>query len=349
MALLALAGAFVVIVAGAELFTNGVEWLGRKMDLADGAIGSVLAAVGTALPETMIPLIAILFGGAPSAHEVGIGAILGAPFMLATLAMFVTGIVVLAASRRRPEGDTMRVQPSALLHDIRTFALAYGLAIALALVPAGANLPRAAGAIVLLVVYGWHIRRHLAEDADDEREALEPLRFHRLDRHHHRLNPHDPRVRMVAVQVVAALGLVVLGAILFVDAVDIIGEALQVNHTLLALVVAPMATELPEAFNSIIWVGDGKDTLAMGNITGAMAFQATVPTAIALLFAPESWAVSAGSGVAFLSAAIAFGSAAVIFVPVARRRLLLGRQLLAGGVFYAGYLALVIGMIVAGA
>ena len=55
--------ALVVILFGAELFTNGIEWFGRKLDLAEGAVGSVLAAVGTALPETMIPFIAIVFGG----------------------------------------------------------------------------------------------------------------------------------------------------------------------------------------------------------------------------------------------------------------------------------------------
>jgi cation:H+ antiporter len=52
---------FVVILAGSELFTNGIEWFGHKLELGEGAIGSVLAAIGTALPETMVPLIAILF------------------------------------------------------------------------------------------------------------------------------------------------------------------------------------------------------------------------------------------------------------------------------------------------
>src|SRR3954469_21538161 len=87
--------ALLVILFGAELFTNGIEWFGRKLGLAEGAVGSVLAAVGTALPETLIPIIAILFASGASSHEVGVGAILGAPFMLATLAMFVTGIAVL--------------------------------------------------------------------------------------------------------------------------------------------------------------------------------------------------------------------------------------------------------------
>src|SRR6266480_4913964 len=107
--LLLLAGAFVVILLGAELFTNGIEWFGHKLELAEGAVGSVLAAVGTALPETMIPLIAILFTGGAAASHVGIGAILGAPFMLSTLAMFVTAIAVLVAARHRAAGDVMPV------------------------------------------------------------------------------------------------------------------------------------------------------------------------------------------------------------------------------------------------
>ena len=101
--------AFVVILVGAELFTNGIEWFGKKLELAEGAVGSVLAAVGTALPETMIPIIAILFAGGASSNEVGIGAILGAPFMLSTLAMFVTGVAVLLVARRNRPNDEMPV------------------------------------------------------------------------------------------------------------------------------------------------------------------------------------------------------------------------------------------------
>src|SRR5262245_57653073 len=120
MDLVILAVAFAVILAGAELFTNGIEWFGRKLGLAEGAVGSVLAAVGTALPETMIPIIAILFASGAHHDEIGVGAILGAPFMLATLAMFVTGVAVVWQARRRPDGDVMPVDPAVLGADMRT-------------------------------------------------------------------------------------------------------------------------------------------------------------------------------------------------------------------------------------
>src|SRR6186713_2948459 len=103
MQLLELAIALIVILIAAELFTNGIEWFGHRLNLAEGAVGSVLAAVATAMPETLIPVIAILgpvlFGGDPeTSHAIGTGAILGAPFMLSTLAMFVTGVAVILYS-----------------------------------------------------------------------------------------------------------------------------------------------------------------------------------------------------------------------------------------------------------
>jgi cation:H+ antiporter len=131
--------------------------------------------------------------------------------------------------------------------------------------------------------------------------------------------------------------------VLFVDAVETIGRELGVNETLLALVIAPIATELPEKLNSVIWVRQGKDTLALGNITGAMVFQSTIPTVVALVLAGATWSISPGSELAFASAGIAFLSSAAIFIPMARSGVLRGRRLLVGGAFYLVYLALVLG------
>src|SRR5439155_15211904 len=106
MDLLILGASFLIILLGAELFTNGIEWFGHRLGLGEGAVGSVLAAIGTALPETTIPVVAILFSTDPHSSEVGLGAILGAPFMLATLAVGVTGLVIYLNRRRRASGET---------------------------------------------------------------------------------------------------------------------------------------------------------------------------------------------------------------------------------------------------
>ncbi len=343
----ALLVALVVILVGAELFTNGIEWFGHKLDLAEGAVGSVLAAVGTALPETMIPTVAILFGGSAAAAEIGVGAVLGAPFMLATLAMFVSGVAVILAGRRRPTGDRMIVARDVLGHDVRVFAVAYAIAVGSALVPSDLLGVRLAIAALLLGIYVWYVREHLEAEERIEGEALSPLRLHRLDRAGHRRNPRVPRLRIVTVQVAVALVCIVGGAVVFVDAVEGLARAVAVPEALLALVIAPIATELPEKFNSVLWIRAGKDTLALGNITGAMVFQATIPTVIAIVFASSTWALSADSLLAFVSAGMAFVSAGLIFGP-SRRRHLHGRRLLVGGLVYATYLALVAIVLAAG-
>jgi cation:H+ antiporter len=338
-----LVAAFIVILMGAELFTNGIEWFGRKLELAEGVVGSVLAAVGTALPETMIPIIAILTGGGSAAsHAVGVGAILGAPFMLSTLAMFVTGVAVLIVARRRPAGDVMPVDTVVLAHDMRYFAIAYALAIGAAFLPLDPAWLKWIVALGLIGIYAWYVKGHFEADADVDADDLAPLRFRHFDPGHVEDPAAPPRLRIVNVQVLAALGLIIVGAYFFVGAVEHLATSFGLDEALLALVIAPIATELPEKFNSVIWVRQGKDTLAMGNITGAMVFQSTIPTVVALLFAADAWHFTDGSRLAFASAGIAFLSSALIFIPMARAGRLTGRRLLVGGIFYLVYLVTVI-------
>jgi cation:H+ antiporter len=125
-ALLALS--LLVILAGAELFTNGIEWIGEGFGLSEGAVGSVLAAVGTALPETLLPLIAIL-SGKDSGEEIGTGAILGAPFMLTTLAMVVIAVTVLITSRGGRRSTDLSFDVPVLRQDLGYFLVMYTLAV----------------------------------------------------------------------------------------------------------------------------------------------------------------------------------------------------------------------------
>jgi cation:H+ antiporter len=348
MELLALGAGLLTILVGAELFTNGVEWLGRRLGLAQGAVGGVLAAVGTALPETVIPLVAILIAGSSSGSagdEIGVGAILGSPFMIATLAMFVTGVGVLLWRRRRATGTRLSIDTAAVATDVRFFFVAYAIAVGAALLPAELGAARYVAAAAALVVYALYVRRHLTADADEESEDLSRLRLAAINLRHHRARPDAPRLWTVLLQVAVALALIVGGAILFVDGVEALSLGFGVNPALLALIIAPIATELPEMFNSLIWVRQGKDTLAMGNLTGALVFQAAIPTTVGMVLATQSWAVTGDTILAFASAAIAFASAAFIFLPMAGRGSLSARHLLIGGVFYVAYVGVVIGRV----
>jgi cation:H+ antiporter len=367
-----LIGSLAVILLGAELFTNGIEWFGHKLNLAEGAVGSVLAAVATAMPETLIPIIAILgpifFGAtaeqAASSHEIGVGAILGAPFMLGTLAMFVTGLGVVIFARNGRRSTDLRINSEVLGRDVVFFLVSYALAIGVAFLPVEVHWVKWIVAAVLVVMYGYYVRAHFADQAvEGDASELNQLHLTRLPgMRGSRAVDFDalpgaddvtehggiPRMRIIVSQVVVALACIVIGAQVFIGAVTHLSTVIGLDPRILALIIAPIATELPEKFNSILWVRTGKDTLAMGNITGAMVFQSSVPVVIGLLF--TEWLFTPAAALSFASAAATFISMILIFGTMARRHRLSAWSLLIGGPFYLLYVlaALILPVVPAG-
>jgi cation:H+ antiporter len=329
-----LAVALGVILGGAELFTNGVEWVGEGFGLSEGAVGSVLAAIGTALPETLIPIVAIASGHG-AGEAIGIGAILGAPFMLTTLAMFALGTTVILVARSGKRSTTLEHDPGVLAQDLRYFLVMYTLALVAGLIHVKAV--NVGLAVVLVIGYGFYVRRHFASSAEDTLAAeavgeVKRLHFRRL------VHGDDPSLPLSIGQTLVGLAIIVGGAQIFVHAIDSLSTRLGVSHLVFALLVAPIATELPEALNSsVIWARRGKDVLALGNITGAMVFQATFPVAIGLLFTP--WHLDQAAGVAALIALIAAG---VLYLTATIKGQLRGPLLLLQGVFYVGYVVYVL-------
>ena len=127
---------------------------------------------------------------------------------------------------------------------------------------------------------------------------------------------------------------------MFVTALQHVSFEMGFDPRLFALIVAPIATELPEKFNSVLWVRSGKDTLAMGNITGAMVFQACFPVAIGVLF--TDWAFTAESALSFASAGAAILATLLILGPMLRSGRLSPKLLLIGGPIYVLYILAVI-------
>jgi cation:H+ antiporter len=346
--LLEFAIALGAIVAAASLFTNAVEILGGRLNLGQGAVGSVLAAVGTALPETMIPIVAVLaavFGGRDpgTAGEIGIGAILGAPFMLATLAMFVVGASALTFRNRREQGAEIRcgeavadefpwckapsksvnIDANTIGRDIAFFLIFFAVAAGVGVVELIYPL-KVVLALLLIAAYALYVRRTLHSGAALE-EVPERLTLWR--------HGSEPPSWAVVCQAALALVLMVVGAQIFVDAVEHAAEFAGLPAGLVALVLAPLATELPEKINSVIWVRDGKDTLALGNITGAMVFQSTVPVTFGVLF--TRWELEPLN---LFSVVLALVSGGFVYVVLRRRKALRSWQLMVGGAFYLVFL-----------
>ncbi len=315
-----------LILVGAELFVNGVEWLGKKWNLSEGAVGSVLAAVGTALPETLIPIIAIVFGGGKAGHEIGIGAILGAPLMLSTLAMFVTGVAVLVFRRRRLRGTKVVADYSTMSRDLGFFIVVFLAAVLAGFIPPYFRSLQLAIAVIMLVSYFLYVHTMIREERDIESDSeMAPLYMARKS--------ENPTALLVLLQVAIALAIIIFSAKLFVVEVEALAVIYAVPAFVLSLIIAPIATELPEKFNSVIWVSREKDTLALGNITGAMVFQSSIIPALGIFL--TDWQLTTG---ALYSAGLALVSAAVIFIELRTRKHISAPILMAGGFFYALFL-----------
>ena len=168
-------------------------------------------------------------------------------------------------------------------------------------------------------VYAWLTVRG-GGDASDEDE-LEPLYFDTS-------KDDPPSTLQISLQFVVSLAAIIGGAELFVTAIESIAESVGVSALVLSLVLAPLATELPEKANSILWVRDGKDTLAVGNVTGAMAFQATIPVALGL--AVTDWDLAPE---AIVAAVIALAGGALALYALPRRTVGVPAALAWGGMF----------------
>jgi cation:H+ antiporter len=299
---LAFVAGLVLMLVAAVLFTNAVEWGARSLGMGHGMTGSVMAAVGTAMPETIVPIVALISGGR-EASQTATGAILGAPLMLATIGLGLVGAVGLICGRTH-----LRVSTPNAHRVLWAFSMSYVLLIA------GAFLPRQvrwADAALLALLYVAFVRRTIRADAAPEGD-YEPLWFSRLARG---WSPEGPsRLALPAVQALVGLVGLALASEVFLFGLHKVASLAHLSPLVLALLLVPIATELPEVTAGTLWIRRDRDSLALGNVTGSMVFQATFPAIIGLCFTP--WRLSTAG---FLSAAVTGVAVLVAFLAAGRR------------------------------
>lgn len=316
-------GSALLIYFSCELFVNGVEWVGRAFHLSQNVVGSILAAIGTALPESVVTLIAVAFGANESQKDIGVGAALGGPLVLSTIAYAVVGICIVIFSRKRKSGTVISIDGRKLGRDQLWFLCIFIFKIGLGLFafPGKSWL-----GFLFLAAYGVYFIVETREGGPEAEEASEPLRF--------RPRAALPGKPMILFQTFFALLLIFAGSQFFVHSLGALSIALGVPAAVIALLLSPVATELPETLNAIIWVRQGKERLALANISGSMMIQATVPSALGILFTP--WLLNVQL---LYSAAITFAAVFLLWLTLRRRTLSAKRlsfNLLFYGLFAAG-------------
>jgi cation:H+ antiporter len=289
--LLLLACAVAIYVA-CEWFVNAVEWLGVRLKVGPVAVGTILAAAGTALPESVVTLVAVLFGSPEHGNDIAVGAAMGGPLVVGTIAYGVTGAMLIWRKRRTlaaarngattagsadvatEQADVLAgVDTDRLARDQMWFLGIFAVKVALGLVAFAVKPWLGWLFFAVYALYFLKEMRGTEEQASDE--GLEPLK---LQRHRAR-----PATLAVVAQTLLTLVVIFVASQLFVRQLEWAGPALGLPSVVVALLLSPVATELPEILNAIIWVRQGKTSLALANISGAMMIQATVPSGIGIL------------------------------------------------------------------
>jgi cation:H+ antiporter len=275
----------IVILIAAEVFTNALEHLGEKLGISEGVTGSLFAAVGTALPETLVPLLAIFSytsttAGSNAGHEIGVGAILGAPLMLATLSL---ALMAISVWKRRGTQGHIRPERTGLIRDLNFFIIAFIFAAVAMYVPHDLPTIRYGIGTIMVMTYFIYVMMTLRAskalvEEGHATEADSDMFLCKIGL------PNNMAV--IIAQLILGLALLIFGAKGFINEVEGAAEIIGISALLLSLLIIPIATELPEKVNSILWIRKGKDTLAFGNITGAMVFQGTLLPAIGIMLTP---------------------------------------------------------------
>jgi cation:H+ antiporter len=267
----------VAIYLSCEYFVNGVEWVGHSLHLGATTTGTLLAAFGTALPESAVTFVAVVFGRDSAQKDIGVGAALGGPLVLATIAYAVIGGVLLLNRRRLQRRDTcVEVDHRRLSQDQMWFLAIFVIKVALGLF-AFSYKPALGG--LFLLAYAAYVWREVSHDENPaQSETLEPLKF--------RPRSASPALSWACVQTLLALIVIGIASRLFVVQLQAVADYWQWPPHLVALFLSPVATELPETMNAVIWVRQGRERLAFANVSGAMMIQATVPSALGIFFTP---------------------------------------------------------------
>lgn len=311
----------IIIYLSCELFVNGVEWLGRRLQLGETATGTVLAAFGTALPESAVTFMAVVFGASAAQKEIGVGAAIGGPLVLATISYAVVGVVLLMSARKLHRKDTaIHTDQRRLSRDQGWFLAIFAFKIALGLVVLEQK--RWLG-LLFLAAYAAYVWKEMASGAEKEDGDLEPLKF--------QPGAETPWMGLILLQTIGSLVVIGVASHYFVREMEAIGPWLGLPPQLVALLISPIATELPETMNAVIWVRQGKEKLALANISGAMMIQATVPSALGIFFTP--WLLDTPLIIAAVATAVAVGMLYVEF----RRGSVRGRALLPNALLYAAF------------
>ncbi|MBR1617764.1 hypothetical protein IJ670_06385 [bacterium] len=226
------------IIFSCNLFTNAIEHLGANLKLNQNATGSILAVIGTTLPETVVPIVAILSAiflncNIKSHEQIAQGAILGSPFMLSCLGLFLLGIVLTVKKRKN-----LDLNFNMVLRDYKYFLICYCFAIFAFFAPTREI--KSFIALFLGILYVIFVYRTLIKCKNcTQQENLDPLIFSKMFAKFNINNTF-----LIYLQIIISITCLIVFAHLFLHEIVWFSDVFKISPFILSLIVTPFCNRI---------------------------------------------------------------------------------------------------------
>lgn len=265
-----LLGSMAIVFIGALIFTNGIEYVSCRMNWASSFTGAILAPLFTSIPELVLFLVAVFSYGGTSGEQIGIGTLFGQPFMASSISYGLVLIAMLIGYFLKKRSDLCLEVERALMIPYIFMAILFPMVL----------LPdifrfryfQALMGLFLGFFYFYYVsmmyRRRKVETPSE---------------------PEDPYMCRIfnadlaaIVQLILSIVLLYVGSEMLVSVIDSIAGHMNVSAMGMAIILAPVATAIPETMSAMIWAYRGKDTLSISSLIGEQILYSTLYPAIGL-------------------------------------------------------------------
>lgn len=260
-AILGTIGGIVLLVVSSFILTSTIEDLGKRGKFSSSFTGAIISPIFTSLPELIVILTALILVGNVSGSEIAAGTIIGEPFLVSAIGFPIMAIAMLAA-RRKGSGERLdAVMPKTMIF--------VGLVLPIMIIPSlfqswPVRILIAAFLVIIYLLFARFVRQ----------ESLEESEF----------IVGEIRNRTALIFLIATgTVLLVAGSAILVRSVDNLAFQTGINRELIAILIIPIATIVPETLNSVIWGAKLKTNLAVGALLGEETFFATIYPMLAIL------------------------------------------------------------------
>ena len=301
-----LAGGLVLLFVGAEALIRGSSNLAIKIGITPLVVGLTVVAFGTSTPELVVSLKAALLGNS----SISLGNIIGSNIANIALILGVAAII-------RP----LDVHAKVIMREI---PIMIGISLLLIFLLLDGELGFIDGLIFVIGLVVYLIANVMMARKEKnpavESEFKEGLKS-------------KLGIPISIVLMIVGLGLLILGANLFVQSAVAIAKMFNVSDAIIGLTIVAIGTSLPELITSIVAAYKKESDIAIGNVVGSNVFNILGILGITALIIPIS-----SVGISNIDLGVMMFAAIILF-PLSRTGFSISRFegafLLLG---YAGYI-----------